>query len=58
MPRHGWSCQVPVRQALERDEDAVRNTGKLDGRAAAVRGSSASAGIGLLRLVALDDPAE
>ncbi len=21
--RHGWSCQVPVRQALERDEDAV-----------------------------------
>jgi len=23
MRRHGWSCQVPVRQALERDEDAV-----------------------------------
>jgi putative transposase len=23
MHRHGWSCQVPVRQALERDEDAV-----------------------------------
>jgi hypothetical protein len=21
--RHGWCCQVPVRQALERDEDAV-----------------------------------
>ena len=21
--RHGWSCQVPVRQAMERDEDAV-----------------------------------
>src|SRR6516165_1559563 len=21
--RHGWSCQVPVRQAIERDEDAV-----------------------------------
>jgi transposase len=21
--RHGWSCQVPARQALERDEDAV-----------------------------------
>ena len=23
MPRHGWSAQVPVRQVLERDEDAV-----------------------------------
>jgi transposase len=23
MRRHGWSCQVPVRQALERDQDAV-----------------------------------
>ena len=23
MRRHGWSCQVPVRQAMERDEDAV-----------------------------------
>jgi transposase len=23
MHRHGWSCQVPVRQALERDEEAV-----------------------------------
>src|SRR5260370_41332050 len=23
MRRNGWSCQVPVRQALERDEDAV-----------------------------------
>ncbi len=23
MRRHSWSCQVPVRQALERDEDAV-----------------------------------
>jgi transposase len=23
MRRHGWSCQVPVRQALERDEEAV-----------------------------------
>jgi hypothetical protein len=23
MRRHGWSCQIPVRQALERDEDAV-----------------------------------
>jgi transposase len=23
MRRHGWSCQVPVRQALERDEQAV-----------------------------------
>jgi transposase len=23
MRRHGWSCQVPGRQALERDEDAV-----------------------------------
>jgi transposase len=21
--RHGWSCQVPVRQAMERDEDAI-----------------------------------
>jgi hypothetical protein len=21
--RHGWSCQVPVRQALERDETAI-----------------------------------
>jgi transposase len=21
--RHGWSCQVPVRQAMERDEEAV-----------------------------------
>jgi putative transposase len=21
--RHGWSCQVPVRRALERDEEAV-----------------------------------
>ena len=23
MRRHGWSCQVPVRQALERDEAAI-----------------------------------
>jgi hypothetical protein len=23
MRRHGWSAQVPVRQALERDEEAV-----------------------------------
>ena len=23
MRRHGWSCQVPVRQAIERDEEAV-----------------------------------
>jgi transposase len=23
MRRHGWSCQVPVRQAMERDEDAI-----------------------------------
>jgi putative transposase len=23
MRRHGWSCQVPVRQALERDDQAV-----------------------------------
>jgi putative transposase len=23
MRRHGWSCQVPVRQALERDEEAI-----------------------------------
>ena len=23
MRRHGWSCQVPVRQALERDDEAV-----------------------------------
>lgn len=23
MRRRGWSCQVPFRQALERDEDAV-----------------------------------
>jgi hypothetical protein len=23
MRRHGWSCQVPVRQAMERDEEAV-----------------------------------
>ena len=23
MRRHGWSCQVPVRRALERDEEAV-----------------------------------
>ncbi len=21
--RHGWSCQVPVRQAIERDEEAI-----------------------------------
>lgn len=21
--RHGWSCQVPVRQAMERDEQAI-----------------------------------
>jgi transposase len=21
--RHGWSCQVPARQAIERDEDAI-----------------------------------
>ena len=23
MHRHGWSCQVPVRQAMERDDEAV-----------------------------------
>jgi putative transposase len=23
MRRHGWSAQVPVRQAIERDEEAV-----------------------------------
>jgi transposase len=23
MRRHGWSCRVPVRQALERDEEVV-----------------------------------
>src|SRR5258707_12066316 len=23
MRRHGWSCQVPVRQVMERDDDAV-----------------------------------
>jgi transposase len=23
MRRHGWSCQVPVRQAMERDDAAV-----------------------------------
>ncbi|MGH3181787.1 MAG: winged helix-turn-helix domain-containing protein [Streptosporangiaceae bacterium] len=23
MRRHGWSCQVLVRQAMERDQDAV-----------------------------------
>jgi putative transposase len=23
MRRHGWSCQVPVRQAIERDEEAI-----------------------------------
>jgi transposase len=23
MRRHGWSCQVPVRQAMERDEGAI-----------------------------------
>jgi len=23
MRRHGWSCQVPVRQAMERDESAI-----------------------------------
>ncbi|MGH3419101.1 MAG: winged helix-turn-helix domain-containing protein [Streptosporangiaceae bacterium] len=23
MRRHGWSCQVPVRQAMERDDEAV-----------------------------------
>jgi NAD(P)-dependent dehydrogenase (short-subunit alcohol dehydrogenase family) len=23
MRRHGWSCQVPVRQAMERDERAI-----------------------------------
>jgi putative transposase len=23
MRRHGWSCQVPVRQAIERDEEEI-----------------------------------
>jgi putative transposase len=23
MRRHGWSCQVPVRRAMERDEEAI-----------------------------------
>ncbi|MER6695501.1 winged helix-turn-helix domain-containing protein [Streptomyces minutiscleroticus] len=23
LKRHGWSCQVPVRRALERDEAAI-----------------------------------
>ena len=23
MRRHGWSCQVPVRRAVERDEEAI-----------------------------------
>jgi putative transposase len=23
MRRHGWSCQVPVRQAMERDAEAI-----------------------------------
>nr|WP_308429088.1 winged helix-turn-helix domain-containing protein [Streptomyces brasiliensis] len=23
MRRHGWSCQVPLRRAVERDEEAV-----------------------------------
>jgi putative transposase len=23
LKRHGWSCQVPVRQAVERDEEAI-----------------------------------
>ncbi|MEU1600225.1 winged helix-turn-helix domain-containing protein [Streptomyces sp. NPDC005708] len=23
LKRHGWSCQVPVRRALERDEEAI-----------------------------------
>jgi putative transposase len=23
MHRHGWSCQVPVRRAVERDEEAI-----------------------------------
>nr|WP_307627741.1 winged helix-turn-helix domain-containing protein [Streptomyces turgidiscabies] len=23
LKRHGWSCQVPVRHAIERDEEAI-----------------------------------
>ncbi|MFD9824974.1 helix-turn-helix domain-containing protein [Streptomyces violascens] len=23
LKRHGWSCQVPVRRAMERDEEAI-----------------------------------
>ncbi|WP_406102781.1 winged helix-turn-helix domain-containing protein [Streptomyces sp. NBC_01003] len=23
LKRHGWSCQVPVRRAIERDEEAI-----------------------------------
>ncbi len=24
LKRHGWSCQVPVRRAIERDEEAIK----------------------------------
>jgi transposase len=27
LKRHGWSCQVPVRHAIERDEDAICGRG-------------------------------
>ncbi|WP_455907808.1 IS630 family transposase [Streptomyces halstedii] len=40
--RHGWSCQVPARRAMERDDDAVRvgpGGVALRGRLAAVSGA-------------------
>ncbi|WP_436318839.1 helix-turn-helix domain-containing protein [Streptomyces griseofuscus] len=29
--RHGWSCQVPARRAIERDESAVASPGRITG---------------------------
>src|SRR5713226_4803752 len=42
--RHGWSCQVPVRQAMERDEEAGAGTARWSGSAALAAGGSASPG--------------
>ncbi|MFJ2158114.1 winged helix-turn-helix domain-containing protein [Streptomyces sp. NPDC087856] len=28
LKRHGWTCQIPARRALERDETAVAGWGK------------------------------
>ncbi|WP_443062357.1 IS630 family transposase [Streptomyces sp. NBC_00457] len=39
LKRHGWTCQVPARRALERDEEAVR----LGERDLAARGMTAAA---------------